>query len=514
MSPLVPARLSTGTTGLPPLGGRLFAAYRMVWWALLALAAATVAISWIEAQTSVGILLLRLAKATVLLAVSAILFRRRTRDPVAAMLSLAFLLWIVSSSVDLETASIWAAVVDRFRFLLFALALLLFPDGHWRPSWTRPIGVAVIATFVLGLAEAIGLVATHFYLPIAIGCVIAALASLRARYQATEAGAERQQLKWVTLGLVAGISLILAARAIAALTSGMAMPMVGAVAIEGLFQLGIIILALGFLVSLLRFRLYDAEAAISRSAVYAVLTLSVVGSFAACEAIIELLGQRYLGSNVGTVSGTVAAAVAAALLTPLHGRISNFVEGYFQRDLAILKRELPDLLVTLSASTSVKRLAKAVLPHIEQAVQSTRTAFIVDRKVVTSQGIGLESAKLLLKGWQPPVTGGRINRDDEASFPLSLALHCQFGTIRGWLLLGPRPDGSFYGRDEREALAAIAVQLQRALFSVVEREAEEKRRNAWQRAMARTIASMDERLAILEQFELGSSNRPRIARGE
>jgi len=493
------------------LGGRLFAAYRIGWWALLTLAVAAVAISWIDAVTPAGILLLRLAKALVLVAVSAILFRRRTRDPVAAMLSLAFLLWTVSSSVDLATASVWAAVIDRLRFLLFALALLLFPNGHWRPSWTRPIGVTVIATFMLGLAEAIGLVATHFYLPIAIGCVIAALASLRARFRATDADAERQQLKWVTLGLVAGISLILAARASAALTSGMPMPMIGAVAIEGLFQLGIIVLALGFLVSLLRFRLYDAEAAISRSAVYAVLTLSVVGSFAACEAVIELLGQRYLGSNIGTVSGTVAAAVAAAMLTPLHGRISHFVEGYFQRDLATLKRELPDLLVTLSAWISVKRLANAFLPHIEQAVQSTRTALIIDGRLTASQGIGLASARQLLKGWHPPAAGSKINRDDDASFPLSMALHCPFGSIRGWLLLGPRPDGSFYGRDELDALAEIGAPLQRALFSVVEREAEEKRRNAWQRNMSRTMASMAERLEILEQVELSSSGRPQIA---
>ena len=82
------------------------------------------------------------------------------------------------------------------------------------------------------------------YLPIAIGCVLAGLAALFARYRSTEAGVQKQQLKWVTLGLVVGIALILSARAGAELTAGMAMPMIGTVAIEGLFQLGIIVLAL------------------------------------------------------------------------------------------------------------------------------------------------------------------------------------------------------------------------------------------------------------------------------
>ena len=351
----------------------------------------------------------------------------------------------------------------------------------------------------MGIAEALGLIASSLYLPIAIGCVLVALATLFARYRSTEPGVQKQQLKWVTLGLVVGIALILSARAGAQLTAGMAMPTIGTVAIEGLFQLGIIALALGFLISLLRFRLYDAEAAISRSAIYAALTLSLVGTFAACEALIELLGQRYFGSSVGSVSGAAAAAVAAILLTPLHGRISSWAEQYFQHDLAVLKQELPDLLLTLSAGASVKHLASAVLPRIEQAVQSTRIALHVDGRLVASHGITISSARSLLKGWRPPEMAGPIDRDDNEAFPLRMPLRCPFGSVRGWLSFGPRPDGSFYGRDDLEALTAIARPLQRALILVAEREAEERRRRTKRQAMSRALDSMNARLTALEQ---------------
>ena len=40
----------------------------------------------------------------------------------------------------------------------------------------------------------------------------------------------------------------------------------------------------------------------------------------------------------------------------------------------------------------------------------------------------------------------------------------------GWLLLGPRPDGSFYGKDEREALEEIADPIARAIAIVRQRE--------------------------------------------
>lgn len=280
------------------------------------------------------------------------------------------------------------------------------------------------------------------------------------------------------------------------------MPLVGDVAIEGAFQLGIIVLALGFLVSLLRFRLYDAEAAISRSAIYAALTLSVVGIFAAGESLIELLGQRYFGSSIGSVSGSVAAALAAVLLTPLHGRISSWAEHYFQHDLAEFKRELPNLLLAHSAGSSVKRLAAVVLPRIEQAVQSTRIALIFDNRLVATRGIALPAARRLLRSWQAPDHSTPVGRNDEDPFPLQMRVRCPLGGIRGWLLLGPRPDGSFYGSDDLEALAEVGPAFQRTLILVAEREMELARQHRATMALNQTITMLSMRLEQVERLSI------------
>ena len=58
----MPATLPAGSLSLPPLGGRLLAAYRMLWWLLLALALAAIAQSWIEPSSGTIILGLRLSK--------------------------------------------------------------------------------------------------------------------------------------------------------------------------------------------------------------------------------------------------------------------------------------------------------------------------------------------------------------------------------------------------------------------------------------------------------------------
>jgi hypothetical protein len=496
----MPVSLPAGISSLPPLGGRLLLAYQLVWWVLAVMALASLGWSLAGQQATVAISLVQTAKAVVLIAVSVILHRRRRKDPVAAMLGLAFLLWTISSSVHFATTSALPSFIDRLRFLFFAMALLLFPDAEWRPGWTRHIAFAIVATFLVGVAEVCGLLPTGLFLPIAIGCVLAALVSLLMRYRGVDPGARKQQLKWVVLGLFSGIGLILSARAGAAIAKGMEVPLFGAILLEGLFQLGIVVIALGFLTSLLRYRLYDAEAAISRSAAYAALTLTLVGTFAASEALIELIGQRLFGMAIGNVSGAAAAALAAMMLTPLHGRIGNWAERHFQHDLVALKTELPDLLAILSNSASVKRLAGAVLPRIAAAVHATRMALLVDGKLAGTQGIETGPARRLLRGWKPPQSIQLLDRDERGAFSLRIALRCPLGRVRGWLLLGPRPDGSFYGRDDLDALREIAMPFQRTLFAVAEREAGANARRRLDKEIRRSLSAFDQRLAALERM--------------
>jgi hypothetical protein len=202
--------------------------------------------------------------------------------------------------------------------------------------------------------------------------------------------------------------------------------------------------------------------------------------------------------TIGNVSGAVAAAVAAVLLTPLHGKISGWAEHRFQHDLAILKKELPELLAVLSAGASVKHLANAVLPRIEDAVHATRVALVVDGKFAAAQGIAPRPAKLLLRDWEPPESCAHIVRDELHAFPLQIALRCPLGSIRAWLLLGPRPDGSFYGSDDLGALTHISHPFQRTLLLVAEHEAADRRRQRHDGEIKKAIGAIEERLEQLE----------------
>jgi hypothetical protein len=481
---------------LPPLRGRLLFGYRLAWALLAAGAVATLASLALSPTTDWPILALRLGKGAVLLAVSWILLRRRTDDGVAALLSLAFVLWTVTSSFDLATGNLPMAVVlaDRLRFLLFALALLLFPTGAWSPGWTRYVAGASFVVFILGIAEGLGWAPSRLFLPLAILCVLASVGAVLERYRRISTPAERQQVKWIALGLVVGITLILGARAAAAPDR----PALAPLAIEMIFQLGIVAIALGFLVSLLRYRLYDAEEVISRSAAYALLTLSLVATFAGSEALIEMLGQRYFGAGIGNISAAMAAAVAAVLLAPLHGRITNWAERRFQRDLVDLKEQLPELLAELSAISSPARIGQAALPRIVSALHADRSLLIIDGRVVGRIGIDARSAARWTKDGLPLDYARPFDHDRASEFPLRMPLRCPFGSLRGWLLLGPRPDSSPYSRDDLETLEAIGRPLRTALFAAREREREKKQEVAAQRSTLRKLDDLSRRIAMLE----------------
>jgi hypothetical protein len=407
-------------------------------------------------------------KSAVLVCVAAILFCRRQRDPVAALLALAFLTWTITSSFDFGTGAGPAQLLDRGRFLLFVMALLLFPDGRWQARWARTVALASIAVFLLGVVESLQFLSTRLFLPLAIACVLAGIGSLVARFRGSTNYALKQQLKWVALGLVAGVGLILCAR-LGAATSTRRIPGMP-ILWEAMFQLGIVIVALGFMVSLLRYRLFDAETVIGRSAAYAALTIALVATFGGTEALIQNIGQSYLGMNFGGISGGMAAAVAAVLLNPLHGRITDWAEDRFQPDLVQLKREMPELLARLATSISTRDLSEAVLPHINMAIHATRSALLLDGRTTGACGIPLREARIWAARSFGEHSGWNTRDESDPVFPLRMPLGNVTSWAGAWLVLGPRPDGTLCGREDVDAVRSILPSLQKALITTRARE--------------------------------------------
>jgi hypothetical protein len=478
----------TFDASLPPLGGGLLLLYRAVW--LVLASAAVAALVWSASDAPIAITALRLMKCVVVIAVTALLARRRQRDPVAAILSLALLLWAVSSSVEFSTSGLLFQLLDRVRFFLFALALLLFPDGVWRPQWAKAVAYVSGGACLVGILELIGILPTHAYWPSAIGCILAAIYAMIEQYRLALTDGHRQQLKWVALGLVVGVGLILSARGGAAVALRMrGMPPM-TILWEAMFQLGIVAISCGFLVSLLKYRLYDAETAISRSTTLAGLTIVLVAAFAATEAAVEGVGQLYFNTSIGNVSSTMAAAVVAVLLSPVHERISAWTERRFQKDLVALKEELPEKLTYLAMSHEPSAVGVEALKQINRAVQASRSAMVMDGRLIAAVGVratDVRSDQRQLLPTEIPLPGG-----------------IGLGDIR--LLVGSRPDGSKIGAQDLEAIKRVWPDVRRALAQANAGEFERAHARRHRVAINRAIAGIQTKLA---EFERSANHRAR-----
>jgi hypothetical protein len=236
-------------------------------------------------------LIASLAAAAVAIVAAIMLFRRRARDPVAAMLSLAFLLLVVGTAAwetlymlgmaDLSNA----ALVIGYGALFTGIAV--FPEGRLETRWRRVLVAGVGLSVLAGLVNVADPFdgAENLLNLSGIALLAGSVASLWDRYRRLPVGTARQQIRWVLLGFAVGGAL-----GSAYLVSAMiGVNPNGATGIWVNMLLNIVswiavaCWALGLLVSLLKYRLYDADAAISRSAGYAALTVMLAGTFGAAR---------------------------------------------------------------------------------------------------------------------------------------------------------------------------------------------------------------------------------------
>jgi hypothetical protein len=320
-----------------------------------------------------------------------------------------------------------------------------------------------------------------------------AVATLFARLRETAPGDSRQQIKWALFGF-SGYALFLAA----ALAMDAAKLQVGSFGgqlllelLGGLsFGLAFLCLQVGLLIALLRYRLYDAEAVISRSATFALVTIFIGGVFAASNEAVKVFILGLYGPNAGQTPGIFAAAVATVLVNPAQERIQRWSEQRFQRNLVRLRDELPDCLRELRESATMQELLEETLHRIESGVRTTRLAVLIGNAAAATRGIAADAVKDWSNSFDANACSGPVCSASDQTFPIRVPLRSKTGDgdLAGWLLVGPRPDGSLLSKDEQRALADIAEPLTRAVRVVARRQHRE-------RLLERRIEVLESRIA-------------------
>ncbi len=423
-----------------------------------------------------------------------ILHRRNSRDAVSSLLSLAILLLIgaeLPSSAYLASMgvprAVHVAMYDLGNVLLIA-GILLFPHGNL----SRKLAFLLAATPILMLLQG-ELYRSYFLILLALAVLIQVRCLRRA-----ESSDLRQQIRWALFGF-SGYAFFNALAYTADFFKWSTGTFAAQLTLElsaGLsFGLSMLVLQLGLLVALLRYRLYDAEAIISRTATAAIVTVGIGGTFAGVmEGLITGIQFVYPESETSQLIAAMAGAVMAAVfIEPIHRRTREWSERRFHKALVDIREELPELMRDTRDSATVEEFLEDVLTKVIAGVLAVRGAVVLDREVAQTVGVNDSEVLRWVLENQPKADEKVLDCvPEDRLFPLRMEIETSTGAF-GWLLIGPRPDGSIPGSDEQKALKFIASTLGRSVRIVLSRQEEKQE-------LMRLLEGHSDRIARIERL--------------
>ena len=427
-------------------------------------------------------LLSGLLACTALLVCALLLIRRRPGDPVALLFAFAFtgMAATIDPPIAMWMGVGWPAaydVISSLWFYLLLIALAVFPDGIFVPKsyrWIPAIGIP-LAIFV-----SLPNVEPNLTVLVGIVSLLAMLVGQAVRYRRAGEGIERQQIKWAAFGFAVGLVLLAAAFTLLAFIPEQASaqnPWVNLTAVL-LFSMGMAAIPFGLLVALARFRLWEADRVISRSAAYAVVTLIVGVVWAASSDLVKLIITEVMGRESEAGATTVGAVIAAGIFSPTQSVVLGWTRRHFGSPLDRIEGAAERLKAWGLAETPTE-VAIRSLELIDRAIHPAAAAIVLDAAV----GEDLLAARGTECATDPRLIERMPLADEEGSV--------------GTLLIGRRSDGNRYNRQELEAVRRIIPHLAEALRVTRSRHSREN-------MMQQRLDEMAARLAQLE----GGSPKP------
>jgi hypothetical protein len=236
---------------------------------------------------------------------------------------------------ELHSSARWfAEVSDVLSTTLLVTFFLIFPNGRFVPSWTRWFAGAVLLAGIVSVGMAVAYPDAgpleEWVLPtlIFLGTIFFVMIYAQIyRYRRMSSDAERQQVKWVVVGMAAALALLLGA-VIATVVN----PDRGPLEIMIWFtlaNLGFVMIPLAITVAILRYRLFDIDRLINRTLVYGSVTVMLGLVYPASVFLLQsLLGTIAGSSHLAVALSTLLAATVAR---PLRDRTQRSIDRRFYR---------------------------------------------------------------------------------------------------------------------------------------------------------------------------------------
>ena len=282
---------------------------------------------------------------------------------------------LVASSSPWYVPTIVLAFLAGFLFLL---TFLLFPDGRFIPRWTRWLLIVEIA--LTGGGAILLLLHAAFpqwlYLLIYVGIVGTDVPGLFAqlyRYRYVSTPAQRQQTRWIVLGVMVGLLVEVGRFLFILLFSSLNQPGLYYLILKPVATLILLFAPLCFAIAILRYRLWDIDILINRTLVYGTLTgvlaLVYVGSIILLQDLLR--GIIHQENDVAIVISTL---VIAALFQPLRHSIQAIIDRRFYRRKYDAARTLAAFSATLRNEVNLDQLREELVAVVQETMQPSHVS--------------------------------------------------------------------------------------------------------------------------------------------
>ncbi len=375
----------------------------------------------------------------------------------------------------------WPIVTIRILVYTGFIAMLcLFPDGRFRPQWSRWLLLAWIAFIPAGwqrVGETFSDMAVipnartfqdGLVLLLLSGWIGTGIVMQLIRYKKFASPEQRQQTKWVFYGLflvsIVGFANAAFLTIFPSLRENAANNLVYVLVGGTIILLAVLSLAAMIAIAVFRYRLWDIDSLINRTLVYGTLTVGTVGIY-----VLVVGGVGTLLQNEGSAAiAFVAAGVVAVLFQPLRLRLQTAVNRlmYGQRDDPV------GMLTHLAQQLEAVDRLESILPIL---VETIATALKLPHV-----SLWLPESEVQ---WEPVAVFGP-QTDDLHMIPL-LYQNREIGR----LFVASRGPGERFSREDERLLAAVAqlsattvqaaqltFELQQSRRQIVTSREEERRR--------------------------------------
>ncbi len=248
----------------------------------------------------------------------------------------------------------WLAWLSGAGILLVILTVGLYLWPHRGPGLEGyldrvPVPVWVLGTIVPGFSMIV---------LSALGSVVSLFVRLR-----RARGQVRQQIKWFVYGGALAFAFILQA-----FLPGL--PGSGPIAdVRGdIVGLGILAVAVGAGIGMLRHRLYDIDVVVKRTLVYGLLTATLVGTYFGSVVLLQLVFRSATGEG-SSASIVVSTLGIAALFQPMRRRIQGIIDRRFYRRRYDAERTLAAFGVRMRDEVDLERVREALVSVVQETMQ-------------------------------------------------------------------------------------------------------------------------------------------------